>query len=269
MDNLSTHIALLAQALPLNETAYSDCPSCGGRSKLSVTRTREGVLWNCFKDSCNVRGRDIVQGELLPPKRKQSKLRPYQKPLYPLSEFDLEYFLRRFHVATANAVEHVQVTADERYALHVKDIRGYTRGYTIRNGWTGEPETPRTSQWDGPKTVVYMHSVGATMSWHHALDPSHSSVLVLVEDQMSAMRAAEEGVSAVALLGTSLDNDKVREIAMWKPSQVIIALDADATQTAFKLARKWGLAFPKTRVAVLERDLKDEEDGDVPYVLGL
>jgi DNA primase len=92
---------------------------------------------------------------------------------------------------------------------------------------------------------------------------------VLVEDQLSAISAQQGGVNAVALLGTHLNNDKVWEISQWQPSQVIIALDADATDQAFKLARKWGLAFPKTRVAILARDLKEEKTDDIRYILGL
>ena len=266
MSNAKTEALLLAEQLPLNETIYSDCPSCGGRKKLSVTRVREGVLWNCFKDSCSVRGRSIVQGELLPPKKKQTRLKPYRKPLYSLEAEDMQYVRERFHVHLTRGRCPMQRTEDDRYAMWVRDPRLYTRGYMIRNGWSGEPECPRVSDWDGPKAVLYMHTVGPTLAWYPV---SGESRLVLVEDQMSALRAQEEGVSACALLGTDLDNDKVREIAMVRPTEVIIALDADATESAFKLARKWGLAFPKTRVAVLERDLKDEADGDISYVLGL
>lgn len=267
MSTAKTEALLLAEQLPLNETIYSDCPSCGGRKKLSVTRVREGVLWNCFKDSCSVRGRSIVQGELLPPKRKQTQLRPYRKPLLPLGHQDLRYWGERFCIGPTTLFRNVQLTEDNRYAIHIKDTRQFTRGYMVRHGvWAGEPECPRVSEWDGPKAVVYMHAAGPTLSWYPV--PGENRI-VLVEDQVSAMRAQEEGVSACALLGTDLDNDKVREIAMLRPSEVIIALDADATESAFKMARKWGLAFKRTRVAVLERDLKDEADGDIHHVLGL
>ena len=232
---------------------------------MSVTRVRQGVLWNCFKLDCPVKGYSITQGELLPPKRKQSRLKPYRGSLLPADYGDSEYFINRFGLGTEFARD-IQVTLDDRYSLPVKDLTGMIRGYVIRNGWTGCPPCPRLSDWQGPKTVLYMHAVGPSQAWYP--DP-HENRLVLVEDQMSALRCQQEGISAVALLGTGLDNDKVREIAMWKPSEVIIALDADATDEAFKLARKWGLAFKKTRVAVLEQDLKEEAYGDIGEVLGL
>jgi DNA primase len=85
--------------------------------------------------------------------------------------------------------------------------------------------------------------------------------VVLVEDQISAVRAAYDGFHAVALLGTNLDQEVVRAISMLK-RPVVIALDADATDKAFKLAKDWGMAFKSCRVAVLPCDLKDMDLGD-------
>lgn len=110
-----------------------------------------------------------------------------------------------------------------------------------------------------------MHAKGPVQSWY--LDTSNR--LVLVEDILSAIRVQQLGLSACALLGTHLNNDKVREISLFKPGEVIIALDEDATDEAFKLAGRWGLAFPKIRVAILERDFKDDTDQNILRTLGV
>jgi len=254
--------SLAASQMPLNETVYRDCPSCGGKKKFSVTRTAHGVLWNCFKLSCREKGSDIVSGELLPPNRKSTKIKPYTRPYLPMTILDQEYFDERFgHVPMD-----VKLTEDSaRYLLPVYTPNQYIRGWVAREPW--DDWAPVSGTGRQPKAVLYMHAEGPTQSWYHMFGGPR--IVVLVEDQMSGYAVQQAGISACALMGTNLDNDKVREIAQEHPKEVIIALDADATDQAFKLARKWGLAFPKTRVAILKRDLKDERIEDIPQILGV
>lgn len=128
-------------------------------------------------------------------------------------------------------------------------------------------EMPRKANiHDGPKTRLFMNdSRQLPMSWYW----QNNDVIVLTEDQLSAMKVYQAGFTGVALLGTHLEVQRVREIGTQKPSRVIIALDADATALALGMARTWGLAFNKTRVAVLEHDLKDIPRGDIAEALGL
>jgi len=108
-------------------------------------------------------------------------------------------------------------------------------------------------------------------SWY--LKRASADSLIVVEDQLSAIKLYSHGFSAVALLGVPGDGnigaDRVRELASWSRGEVIIALDADATDKAFEFARRWGMAFRKLRVAILERDLKDEPAANFGEVLGL
>jgi hypothetical protein len=50
---------------------------------------------------------------------------------------------------------------------------------------------------------------------------------------------------------------------------VLLALDEDATATAFRIAEKWAMAFDDMRVVILSRDLKDEDNLDIARVLGI
>ena len=72
------------------------------------------------------------------------------------------------------------------------------------------------------------------------------------------MRLAQDysGLTAVALMGTALNAEKVAEIQS-QHSRVIIALDADATRVAFQHARRWASAFESFRVVILQKDIKD------------
>lgn len=263
MANLELEAKLAAAELPLNETVYRDCPVCNGRNKFSVTRTREGVLWNCFKASCSVRGFSPLAGELLKPNRKPNKLRPYRGSLRLLEPEHEQFFRERFPGLCTEQLELLRwAPEDDRWAFPILDPRGYCRGWTLR-------------AYDGrdPKSLTRMHADGPSQSWHEpgwiARNSDWAHKVVLVEDQMSAMVCASAGMSACALLGTQLNNDKVREIAMQRPREVLLALDADATEEAFRLARRWGLAFERIRVVVLKRDLKEEQAEDIREVLGL
>ncbi len=272
-------IRLLASGLAVGSNMRVQCPSChGGQSgehTLSVRRYPDGLKWLCFRASCCERGstQELSEpvGDMLPLK---PALKPFTGPLHPLEEKDTAYFVERFKLDADITDLYVRRTGRGEYAFNVNDPLGRTRGVVIRQPiWGGLPKAPRDAYSDPsmPKALTYMHAEGPVQACYLTqVVPVRGGHVVLVEDQVSAMRAAQAGVESVALLGTTLNAAKVREIAQRNPKEVIIALDADATSTAFQLAQTWGLAFRRTRVALLERDLKDEpSDGDVLDALGL
>lgn len=258
-------ILLEASFLSLGQSIRIICPACGGGSKhertLSVTRTDEGVVWNCHRGSCASAGFLPTAGALVPAPAKPTPQRAYEGALHGLTEEDLAFFLERYEITPP--VGWYRNDHDE-YVLSIHNPIGYTRGYNVRQPWAGAPIRGREGR---PKSRVWMHASGPVQSFHHF--ETSPDALVLVEDQLSAVKAQAAGIGAVALLGTHLNADKVREIAMLRAKEVIIALDADATGLAFKQAREWGMAFNKIRVAVLERDLKDTPLDEIAYILGV
>lgn len=257
---------LEAAQLGPNQTRNTTCPACGGRGKFSVTRLQHSVVWNCFKLECPVKGGEPTSAALTPAPLKQTKLKPYTKPLLPLGHRDWKYFSDRFGLDHKLVETQVALSDDDRYVFTINNMLGYCAGYVVREPvWSGI-ECPRKGTGQGPKAVTYMHADVPIQSWYTSLATRR---LILVEDMLSAMKIKQHGQSAVALLGTQLDARKARQLSQWRPDEVIIALDEDATEQAFKLARKWGLAFPKVRVAILEQDIKDTDNDDVLEVLGL
>jgi hypothetical protein len=282
--SLRNEIELEAQNLEIDHS-WSGllCPFCLGGSSgertFSITRTDSGLLYNCYRGSCNSgRGFLPTAGYLVPaaaPKDKAPK--PYYGTFEELEDVDRAYFARRFDVQPEYQLG-LGVNSDGYYVQAVFAPNGMHRGYAVRYGcWGGSPECPRSVRSNGPKTRIYMNNPDApTQSWYYR--PSwfkpdgtrydgNINRIVLVEDCISAMKVAQDGLTGVALLGVGLDNNKVREIGMQHPSEVMIALDADATDEAFKLARRWGLAFPKTRVVILDKDLKDMTRDEVRGIL--
>lgn len=77
----------------------------------------------------------------------------------------------------------------------------------------------------------------------------------MVEDQFSAMRLWQEGLSAVALLGTHINHERAVEISSVS-SDVFLALDKDATAKSIGYAAQFRYAF-NAKVVALSKDIKD------------
>jgi hypothetical protein len=257
------------------------CPVCGGGNNaertFSVTRVDGGLVYNCYRATCGTRGFVPTSGVLIPakPYDPNQGLRPYHGEYRPITDEDREYFAQRFGLFNVPefAIGHNEWN---EYVFAVRGPDGLkVRGYTIRQKpWSGEPASPRVpvphiGSDSKSKSKLLMHAQGAAQSWFFSGSNPERGPIVLVEDHISAMKVAQAGVTGVALIGTNIDEAKVREIAMLKPSEVVIALDQDATGTAFKHARRWGLAFDKVRVAMLMFDIKDTDPEKVLGVLGL
>lgn len=279
--NFDMFVSQQAEALPAGSTRRVQCPACQGGDKgetsFVVGREPNRVWFKCFRAKCGVSG--IVGSANLAPaiaaevSRAMARIRPYRDPILRLLPADEDYFTERFEL-TVTGTE-VGVTVHDEYILPVRgpnfDLRGHVQRQPV---WKGEPRAPRAGRtWDpdanegkgGPmvKTKVYPLSTQPLLAWY----PSHADHdragtpdryhLVVVEDQISAMKCAQAGVNAVALLGNGMNIEMVRDIVKARPSTVTIALDPGAEGQAQSLAKKFGLYFRRTRVVALEADPKD------------
>lgn len=43
--------------LNIGETQRTNCPHCGGYNTFTITNDDGNLIWNCYKLSCNVRGK--------------------------------------------------------------------------------------------------------------------------------------------------------------------------------------------------------------------
>lgn len=267
-------IVLEAEGLDVGASRRIVCPVCrGGDSHdqtMSITRRADGVLFNCHRASCGARGfTGTAAWTMCAAPHAARVLKPYEGELLALSMKDMDFFARRYELVLTPTNPFVSANEYDEYVLPISWL-GHERGYNVRQPWPGAPRKGVKSE---PKSSVHMHSdkpVQAAYSQLRLGTTRHERV-ILVEDQLSAYKTSlVEGVDAcVALLGTHLNLERVREIVELRPSEVIIALDADATKLAFDHAREFGLAFPRVRVSILAKDLKDTKLSDIPLALGL
>lgn len=265
---------LLGEDLAVGESTNREkCPSCQGgtsrESSFTVTRQLEGLVYNCYRASCGERGFVGTHGSIVKPGIVKQKLREYWHPVRGLTSNDVTYFMHRFQINPTTSTLYIKGSDFDEYIFPIYDIRGLERGYQVRQpAWQGKVRPPRSGRDDAPKARTFPH-VREPMQSFYLGGGNTGDLLVVVEDPVSAIKVAQLGVNCVALLGTTVNADKVREWSLLKPKQVLIALDEDATDVAFKIGRKWGLAFEKTRVVCLDFDLKDTDLEDILDILGV
>ncbi len=201
---------------------------------------------------------------------KPSQMTPYTGPVLPLTEEDWDFFLSVYELTAQTAMRYIRRAVEPRYILPIYAPNGDIRGHVAREGWPGSPiRAARPSAYK--KALTYMCMPNAPVQSFYYIPDCRP--LVLVEDQLSAIKLAASGYNAVALLGVPNDGsigvDRVREISKLPCSEVIIALEADTTENAFQFVRKYGMAFKKIRVAILEKDIKDTKKACFQEVLGI
>jgi len=275
MDTEIDQIRLMGDHLAIGETLPNRvCPYCGGGKSqdrsFAISRTGDGNLaFICYRASCGRAGYIRDGGYNSTPRDvKQSgkpvrKIRPYTGVLWRLATEDRDYFEQRFHLDMDAVDTYIRLNEDQRYAIRVTGPLNEHYGWVLREPWKGKPACPRSGAGYTSKTILHMERDVEPICVYQAYKgygPHPNDTVVIVEDQISALRLWQMNYKAVALLGTHLNMARVRIIQRLRARRTVFALDPDATDKAFEFARKWGLALPSVRVALLEKDIKDMGD---------
>lgn len=233
------------------------CPACRhADNAMSMKVDPPSVKAICHRASCGYKyWSGSARWESLGAVVRPSRVRPYTGPLRPLETADYLWFQRRFELPM-NTLREVR-KSESRYYLQILGPEGKRRGWVGRSPWEGSPLCGPIVE---PKVLTYMDNDEPVQHW---TGWSNSRPLVLVEDQISALRVTcDADLPAVALLGTGVNEEKVAELQR-HAKHIVFALDADATGQAFSHARKWGQAFDSCRVVILREDIKDMRPEEV------
>jgi hypothetical protein len=236
---------------------------------MNVTVAEGGeILYKCHRAQCGLRGNagTSTAVELHWPEKRVQNIKPYMGELHPVEDKDVLYFHDRFGLPEHLVRAWIRVNEDDEYVLPIYNRYGQIRGHVERQPvWKGRIQPVRTGRPGQQKARTWKSDGSPTQSWYYP-HPGHKAlnqavqvpkVVILVEDQISAMCAASEGYIGLALLGVHLNGDRVREIQQERPDRVVLALDNDAEGIACKLAQKWGVALPGFEMVLLRADLKD------------
>jgi hypothetical protein len=242
------------------------CPACqGGDSKeasLSVSR-RDGVLlFNCHRSSCGFAGRGGGAAKYesnFVKKRSKNYITTTQ-----LNAATIKFLASKFRVPESS--------------LRLAEL-AWTGDHAGRDGrrisypifgpdFTKRGENYRSYQGGVPKCMIHLGTEDAvSSSWYKFRRASKT--LVIVEDQMSAIKLAPY-VHALALLGTNLSEAKVNEIPKTGPDKydnIYLCFDNDAIGTAVKTQLDWVSVLPNMRILGLQKDIKDMTDDEFTVFL--
>lgn len=243
-----------------------ECPWCH-KPDFTITAAAGGYLYNCYHDSCRAVNPSAgfyptdsvpIEQERRPRKRRKQ----FTYGTRGLTPTEFAWYHRKYglepNTVLAAGVKYAPKV--ERYVFPIQGPYGEPRGILARR--FGRPK-------DKKKAIAYPAEDKPFAHWAIPEQECKHSV-VIVEDYLSALRIQQLDYTALALLGTHLPMDTLNDLIAYKPTEVVIALDPDATEKAFRMQRNIRLYFPKVRVAVLEQDIKDMTyTSDIKFALGI
>lgn len=237
------------------------CPMCGGGSSqersMSVGMSDGLLWWNCHRASCSFKGgwRGAISDHATTPRKNSSKVsRKYQALSLP--EDVALMMAERWNVPSETFAEQGwSYTPDfdghgNRVIMPVRDPHGRIRGRVFRSYWGAVPKAFTES----------IPDTGECIAWQRAT--SHGRTVVVVEDIPSAFRLMCAGQDAVALLGTTLNNERINEIKQAGFKLIVLTLDNDATMTAVEMVLKLGATGMINVKPLDDKDIKDMDPAD-------
>lgn len=243
------------------ENYRSDCPVCKKFNTFSVSKENGEVKWNCYSDSCTIKGVSLVgmtaleiRNRLRPPENPQAEdLEPFILPEYVVeintySEYmaDLYNFINKWELSPKQLYFDVK---DRRCVFPI-----YNRSGVLIDA-TGRSLTYSRTKW-----LRYGNRANVSLYTSNI----YNDTVVIVEDVISAITVSNnfKNVAGMALLGTNLDHNHIEELDGF--NKVIIALDPDAQKSTVQYRKEieaWtGL---ETKAFYLQDDLKYKSSEDM------
>ena len=229
--------------LSVGETKRMNCPNCNGYKTFTVTNNAGAILWNCYKVTCNIKGKSRVRLTVddIRNTNKVVQERKFVLPEYiiPMEENHLpKYF---YDIDTSDILHDVK---ENRVVFPIRHD-----GELVDAIGKAEKRLPKWKRY-GKSNMPYV-------SWS-----SLTQTCVLVEDCFSACVAQQHGVTGVAILGTSLTETHKKFLSN-RMSRVIVALDPDALQRNLQIAKELRSWVIEVKVLRLTDDLKYRKTIDI------
>lgn len=229
-----------------DDTKRINCPFCGGKYTLTISKREGSLIWNCYKASCSASGGKRVGYGLDAIKRKfdGSTSTGIYKRTYPLPEVN----------SSVEHHEHILKYIDDNNCRKAIDEGAIKITYDPSKDrvlfWMNENSgaVGRSMQKNvKPKWLSYGNTQGL-------LSVGNQDVGIVVEDAASACAVYATGkYTGVALLGTNISPLQRIQLRLYK--KLIICLDKDASRKSVMLLRQLQGVVSCT-VKFLNHDLK-------------
>lgn len=231
------------------------CPKCKGghtgETSFAVSRVRNQLRFICFRASCQFSGRISLTSNGSQAVQNSGERKPQSHVLtQAIPQALYEELCAKYNIE--------QGIFDWAGWVYTKDFRG--KGPRVGMPILRPDGTKRgvswRSYWGGtPKAIISSECEEEMMCWYRGR--KYGKVLVIVEDQASALRIAAQGLDALALCGTLLSLNRVYEIKAQEYKSVYLCLDADATGQAIKHAVAYKARLPQLIIKQLDKDVKN------------
>ena len=230
------------------KTLTMDCPVCKGVKKFTVTKKDDTILYNCFRNSCTVRGAKRVGRNVEDIKRKmnghsvQKEIPTFQMPEYfssdVRSEEDVVNFIMDWGLFDLKLFHDVK---NDRVVFPI-----------VRQGRVVDAIGKALD----PKAQPKWYKYGKNASYY-AFNKYEERpfTAVIVEDVLSAVTVANYfPITGFALLGTALTQEHILYLSDF--DRVVVALDPDALRKTISHSKELSNCINEVRVLRLNDDLK-------------
>lgn len=229
-----------------------NCPSCGHRNTFSVTNKDGTLMWNCFHAECGEKGR----GDLRITRENVVDIFNHSKIPADISFVRPASWSRQISQKGLDYVESVHTSG--RYDDIYYDVRQKRLVYAIHDKDGKLVDGAGRTLIDAkPKWYRYGNYRGGFRI-------GTSDIAFVVEDIPSAI-SISDWVTGYALLGTSLRDEHMQDLAEFR--RVVVALDRDATDKALTMMRTLS-SFTNASMLVLDKDLKSLGDDERERTIG-
>lgn len=258
------------------------CPFCppgkAEKTAFRVARIDTGIVYSCYRAKCPASGFIPTAGFSLKAENGKKKFVPkyLHRPLKSLPTSIRKYLMSKYRIDDDDIARNELKYDYTRNRLYfpILNHMGYVVGDQTKRLPQGflSKEADRAEYKAAPKSELFWRSEEAPrMHWARGL--GNTDYVVLVEDVLSAIRVSKYA-RCVALLGTIMSNDKVRELSR-HTQHIKLMLDADTWDRPGKMAlpiklkRRYGLLFREFDLVRVTKDPKDMDDSELRKILGV
>lgn len=268
---INEEIKQLGKELELDETLRTVCLFCGGGSEreksFAITRNTIGLLFYCHRASCRKQG--IVGSVGMAARRKNPdsvedkkyKFTEYKGELSEVADSTYRDYLGKYGITKQECIEQGIrfAKAINRIYFPIYDYRGFQCGENLK----------AISIEQKPKTLINRWTDEPLIHW--PLGQKMAEVLVLVEDQISAIKTSKIVLSA-SLLGTNLKEEGLSLFRKIGITKIILMMDGDkagykATSTLNNMLSPFFKVY--TSYLPLGKDPKDLSLEDLRRLCGI
>ena len=245
---ISMHSYINQLDLQLDERHRGDCPVCNGRNTFTVSRTLEGILYNCYKAGCNLSGTKttfVTVQDALNRKERSVDKGPFVLPDHVVpNRKEIDDWAKDNFIIGTELLYDVKEDRIVFPVVHDRKVVDAT-GRSINKY--------KKPKWKRYGSSQYAYTIGRGI------------VAVVVEDCISAARVSNvvKNCVGVALMGTSLLPKHIEQLKDF--DVILVALDPDAVKKTLEFTATLRAQLDSKNIFAvnLEDDLKYARKKDI------